>query len=140
MPDPEILATALRWLLVLTAFLVLSRARSPLAVQLCAAAFSFLLLVSLELRGWPDLTGRVLKASLGLHLPWLLLALLSRRPWAEALSHSAAWLYAGFYIVVGVQSFRHDTPLSPGLAGAVILFGGVLLLVPVLGQRAERRP
>lgn len=149
MPDSQTWVPALRAVLAVAGLLALFRARrSPPALQLVAIALSFGLIVSLELHGWPDLSGRVLKASLGLHLPWLLLALWSRRPWAAALADAGAWLYGGFYIALGVQSLRHETPLVPALAVGVILFGIVLLLVPMagrrvgqrMGQRAGRRP
>lgn len=140
MPDSQTIVPALRWLLALAGLLALFRARrSPLALQLVAIALSLGLVVSLDLHGWPDLSGRVLWASLGLHLPWLLLVLWSRRPWAAALAEAGAWLYGGFYIALGVQSLRHATPLAPGLAVGVILFGIILMLVPMIGRRTGRR-
>lgn len=145
MPDYATMIAALGWALAALALagLVALMVRrplpaAPLAVQCVAIALSLTLLLSLEIDGWTDLVGRALKASLGLHAPWLAFALLGsgwrKLAIADALAKAGAWLYAGFYIAVGVSSLHNDIPLAPGLARSVILFGLVLLLVPVLAQ------
>lgn len=121
-------------------------ARAALAVPLLAIALSFTLLLSLAIEGWADLGGRVLEWGLGLHLPWLALVLAgsARRPvpLAVEFAGAAAFLYAGFYMAAGAASLRHGGPLAPGPAVGVILFGLLLLLVPLLAEplpKASRR-
>lgn len=113
---------------------------APLLVHLLAIGLCLVVLLSLKLDGWPDLKGRVLKGSLGLLAAWLAVALAAfarpgrQAPLAEAFATAGSWLYAGFFLAVGVASLRHYTPLVPPLAWGAVLFGLSLLLVPALAR------
>lgn len=141
MPDCPTIFSALQGLVVGLLLAGLLLVRRPLHLNLLAIALSFVLLLLLWAHGWADLRGRVLKTGLSLHAPWLAFALIGhirRSAFADALAGAGNWLYAGFYLAVGIASFRNATPLGPGLALGVALFGLMLLVVPVVAERRRR--
>ncbi|MCG2841889.1 hypothetical protein L6Q21_12945 [Sandaracinobacter sp. RS1-74] len=125
-----------------------SRRTAPLAPLMAYAAAILLTLATLlDLRagGWPDMGGRIFRASLALLATWLLVALPAFSPqwsgwWSgwfwQALARSGGFLHAGFFLALGAASLRNETPLPPTMAVQMLLLGCVLLLLPALAQRS----
>lgn len=118
-----------------------SWATGPLAVHLVAIVLCVCALVFLALGGWPGMGGGVWKAGLTLLVPWFAGAVAgfgrAASPLAQAFAVAGAWLYAGFFLAVGVVSLRQFTPLTAPIAWGVILFGLLLLLVSVRTFRPD---
>lgn len=144
-----LLSNGLWWLSLATTLagavaLAQSRRTAPLAPLMAYAAAVLLTLATLlDLRagGWPDMGGRIFRASLALLATWLLVALPAFSPrWSgwfwQALARSGGFLHAGFFLALGAASLRNETPLPPAMAVQMLLLGCTLLLLPALAQRS----
>lgn len=128
------------------AFLLATLAVPRLRPWVLAAAVPLVAgqLLVLQAGLWPGMPLRVANLALLLLLPWLLTALWARAAWCpleqmmRALARGGGFLYAGFWLALGVQSLRNGAPLAATTAVHALLLAILLLLLPFAARRPLR--